>query len=435
MKNQKYQCSKCGNTPENKYPIIFYSNRYFCRHCYQKAMLKIEQDIKKKDMIQLMHEANAEKEEEEPELDLENFIIERIEFPPIPKPGLTPKEIVAYLDRFVIGQEQAKKTLSVAVYNHYKRVNSSESQMLPKSNILMAGPTGSGKTFLLKTLANLLSVPLAIVDASTITEASYKGKDVESVLTSLYWAADKDLEKAQRGIVYLDEFDKLSASLGHRNDGSTVGEGVQRQLLKMIEGSQMDIPKEGVRMNNNIPTIQINTENILFVCGGAFVGIHKEEENKKRRIGYLSKLEGSDSQPTKKRLTPHDFIEYGIIPEMAGRLPIIVEWDALTEKDLINILLHSESSFIKAYQNMLKEDDVELIFEKEAIEEMAHIAFEKGTGARGLNSIIEGIMEELMYEIPSDASIRKCIITKEVVLGNLKPIIERSDTYGGITDN
>ena len=332
----------------------------------------------------------------------------------------SPKDIVAHLDKNVIGQERAKKTLAVAAYNHFRRINNSESQIsIPKSNILLQGMTGSGKTFLLKNLASFLNIPLVICDASIITEAAYKGKNVETILADLYYAADKDIAKAEKGIIFLDEFDKLSNGMGSINSsGAGVGVGVQRQMLKMIEGCVMTVPiAKGT-------DIRINTENILFICGGAFVGIKGEEGQvtEKHLIGFRRQ----ESKPQeKRRLTHQDFVDYGLIPEIVGRLPVIVELDALTEEDLVNILLISESSVIKSYQNALKSNDVELIFETDAITEIAHIAHSKNTGARGLNAIIEDIMEDIMYEIPSDSLIYRCTITKQAVRGEDVPIIER----------
>lgn len=332
----------------------------------------------------------------------------------------SPKDIVAYLNKNVIGHERAKKTLAVAAYNHLRRINNSESQIsIPKSNILLQGSTGSGKTFLLKNLASFLNVPLVICDTSIITEASFKGKNVETILADLYYAADKDIAKAEKGIIFLDEFDKLSNGMGSINSsGGSVGLGVQRQMLKMIEGCVMTVP---IAKGSDV---RINTENILFICGGAFVGIRGEKNQitEKHLIGFGRR----ESKPQEKRRLMHqDFVEYGLIPEIVGRLPLIVELDALTEKDLVNILLISESSVIKSYQNDLKANDVELIFEVDAITEIAHIAHRKNTGARGLNAIIEEIMEGIMYEIPSDPLICRCTITKQAVSGEDVPIIER----------
>lgn len=335
----------------------------------------------------------------------------------------SPKDIVEYLDRNIIGQERAKKSLAVAVYNHLRRIECSATQAyIPKSNILMQGSTGSGKTFLLKNLADFLDVPLVICDASIITEAGFKGKNVETILADLYHTANKDLNKAERGIVYLDEFDKLSSGMGSvdRRSNSGVGVGVQRQILKMIEGCIMTVPV------SEKASIRMNTENILFICGGAFVGIQDDTQQKnKRPIGFLQEMQPKKNSSEKSRLTHQDFVEYGLIPEIVGRLPIIIELDTLTEDDFVNILLNSESSIIKSYQNFLKADDVELIFEEEAVIEIAHIAHSKNTGARGLNAIIEGVMEDIMFDIPSDPLVQRCIITKQAVNRENSPIIER----------
>lgn len=421
-------CAVCQSTIREKQMVISRGPMYLCKHCYKERLEKQEKKNKEAKFMQTAERNRSNGYSGEEQISL-SFFEQYHAFPPLQKDrSISPKEIVEFLNRNIIGQEKAKKTLAVAVYNHYRRIHQGEGrEMMPKSNILIQGPSGSGKTFLLKNLAKLLDVPFTIADASTLTEAGYRGKDMESILTALYHAAGQDIAKAQKGIVYLDEFDKLSSHMGRYSSdgGACVGEGVQRQMLKMIEGCEMDIPRNGTRMGND--TIKINTENILFICGGAFVGIGKKEEDVKRIIGFYNEVSEEETVHTEKKLTTQDFIDYGLIPEVVGRLPIIVELEALTEMDLMNILKNSESSFIKSYQAMLKEDEIELVFEEDAIREIARMAYAKNVGARGLNAIVEGIMEALMYDIPSDATIRRCVITKQVVCGEENPQIERME--------
>lgn len=339
----------------------------------------------------------------------------------------SPKDIVTYLDRNVIGQGQAKKTLAVAFYNHLRRINRTQKDgSIPKNNILMQGSTGSGKTFLLRNLADYMNVPIAICDASIITEAGFKGKNVEGILADLYYAANGDVAMAEKGIVYLDEFDKLSRGKGcaPSRGGTEVGVAVQRQMLKLLEGCIMDVPISGRN------SVKINTENILFICGGAFVGLKEENINiLKNPIGFRTGTENEKNITTKGKLTHQDFVEYGLIPEVVGRLPVIVELATLTERDLVNILLQSESSIIKSYQNLFKEDNVDLVFEEDAIQEIAHIAFVQNTGARGLNAVVDEVMEDIMFDLPSYPSIYRCIVTKQAVRGEEDIIIERQAGY------
>lgn len=406
-------CGICKSPIRETQLVLSLKNRYVCEYCCLQEL----HEEKQKDTEE---QENATKEKTEDFCSVE----ESYEFPP-QKKKLVPQELVAALDKNIIGQEKAKKTLAVAVSNHYRRIEQANGSTVPKSNILIQGPTGTGKTFLLQNLAKLLDVPFTIADASTITEAGYKGRDMESILTSLYQAAEQDIEKTQKGIVYLDEFDKLSSSMGRLGTGYayTVGEGVQRQILKMIEGCEMDIPKSGIKMGND--TIKINTENILFICGGAFVGIRKKGNAEKRQIGFGESTLVEEKKAVAAKLTAQDFMEYGFIPELIGRLPIIVELEALKEKDLVDILKKSESSFIKSYQSMLRAEEVELCFEEEAIREIAHRAYIRQVGARGLNAIVEEIMGELLYDVLSDSEIRRCTITKQTVQGVGSPRIER----------
>lgn len=408
-------CDVCKNSIRETQLVFRQKNRYVCKYCLWQELNESNKKLTKE-------QENSTKEK----AGNFHFFEESYVFPPLKKKmKLVPQELVASLDKNIIGQDKAKRILAVAVCNHYRRIEQANGSTVPKSNILIQGPTGTGKTFLLQNLAKLLEVPFTIADASTITEAGYKGKDVESILTSLYQAAGEDIEKAQKGIVYLDEFDKLSSSLGRIGTGYayTVGEGVQRQMLKMIEGCEMDIPRSGVKMGND--TIKINTENILFICGGAFVGIGKKENTQKRQIGFGEAPIAEKKTAVSEKLTAQDFIEYGFIPELVGRLPVIVELEALEEEDLVDILKNSEASFIKSYQSMLRAEEVELCFEEEAIQEIAHRAYNRQVGARGLNAIVEEIMGDLLFDVMSDAAIRRCIITKQTVQGVESPRIER----------
>ena len=345
---------------------------------------------------------------------------------------LTPEEIKAFLDEYVIGQDEAKKVLSVAVYNHYKRImaGSDLGVDLQKSNILMLGPTGCGKTLLAQTLAKLLNVPFAIADATALTEAGYVGEDVESILLKVIQAADGDIERAEHGIIYIDEIDKITRKSENPSITRDVsGEGVQQALLKIIEGTVASVPPQGGRKHPHQELIQIDTTNILFICGGAFEGIDKIIETRldKKSIGFnaeIAKKHEEDVDVLLHQVLPQDLVKFGLIPELVGRVPVTVSLDLLDKEALIRILTEPKSSLVKQYQKLMELDGVKLEFDKAALDAIAETSLARKTGARGLRAIMEDIMMDTMFRVPSDDTIKGCMITKDVVEGKGQPLYE-----------